>query len=364
MKLKNLVIALFCAFIAGFMSANAHAGLQPITMTPGKVYVWNSEIGKLELQISAMPSSGSSAYATEYTVKGSIDGNPLVGSYSAEDNQLNFVWTTDIWCQNGAGAYIAVDDNGQSILNGVVWNCTPQNEHDFYATLYETVVETNSAPTGCIPFSENDEYETSTCNPDTSFYVYLPNVQCWTRIQGCFNKADFGSSYKVLSENEFYATSTVSRPLCEEIISPQPIPSPPEYQCSCNDEFNRGYEEGMHSCYETIQQDLKELKEQNIKLSRRSQECENTAEKLKEQLRETEKQLEVCEENTETALECPASSLFMPVDSNECATFDFITNTLHIPCFEAGSNTYWLDMKLFDSQEDEILLQLTDYGKN
>jgi hypothetical protein len=48
---------------------------------------------------------------------------------------------------------------------------------------------------------------------------------------------------------------------------------------------------------------------------------------------------------------------------NQCATFNFITNKLHIPCFNAGSlPTFWLDMKLINS--DPVQLELTDVGEN
>lgn len=47
----------------------------------------------------------------------------------------------------------------------------------------------------------------------------------------------------------------------------------------------------------------------------------------------------------------------------ECATFNFITNTFHVPCFDAGSlPTYWLEMELINS--DPVRLELKKYGNN
>ena len=49
--------------------------------------------------------------------------------------------------------------------------------------------------------------------------------------------------------------------------------------------------------------------------------------------------------------------------ANNCTTFDFITNTLHIPCLNLGNmSTYWLDMELISS--DPIQLQLKNLGVN
>ncbi len=45
---------------------------------------------------------------------------------------------------------------------------------------------------------------------------------------------------------------------------------------------------------------------------------------------------------------------------NMCATFDFFTNTLHIPCLDLGIS-YWLDLKLINTEP--VQLELTDFGK-
>lgn len=59
--------------------------------------------------------------------------------------------------------------------------------------------------------------------------------------------------------------------------------------------------------------------------------------------------LEVCGEDPE------------PGDDGDCATFDFFTNTLHIPCLDAGPITYWLDLELIGG--DSVLLELKSYGE-
>lgn len=49
-------------------------------------------------------------------------------------------------------------------------------------------------------------------------------------------------------------------------------------------------------------------------------------------------------------------------DSDNCSTFEVFSNTLHIPCFDGGSATYWLDLELTGSEP--ITLELKDLGKN
>ena len=49
-------------------------------------------------------------------------------------------------------------------------------------------------------------------------------------------------------------------------------------------------------------------------------------------------------------------------NTNNCSTFDFISNTLHIPCFNAGTKTYWFDFSLTGS--NPITLQLKKFGEN
>ena len=51
-----------------------------------------------------------------------------------------------------------------------------------------------------------------------------------------------------------------------------------------------------------------------------------------------------------------------PVSDDNCAAFDIFTNTLHVPCFNAGSSTYWLDWELTGS--DPVSLKLKDIGNN
>jgi hypothetical protein len=50
-----------------------------------------------------------------------------------------------------------------------------------------------------------------------------------------------------------------------------------------------------------------------------------------------------------------------PGNASECASFDFLTNTLHIPCFNLEATTYWLDLGL--TSYDPVRLQLKDYGE-
>jgi hypothetical protein len=46
---------------------------------------------------------------------------------------------------------------------------------------------------------------------------------------------------------------------------------------------------------------------------------------------------------------------------SECATFDFFTNTFHIPCFILENVSYWLDLSLVSY--DQIRLQLANFGE-
>ncbi len=46
-------------------------------------------------------------------------------------------------------------------------------------------------------------------------------------------------------------------------------------------------------------------------------------------------------------------------NTGNCATFDFITNTLHVPCLDAGPVNYWIDMQL---QGGHLTIQ--EYGQN
>ncbi len=55
--------------------------------------------------------------------------------------------------------------------------------------------------------------------------------------------------------------------------------------------------------------------------------------------------------------ECP------PPAEGTCATYDFIVNTLHIPCLSAGTGpTYWLDLKMISN--DPVQLELEKSGIN
>jgi hypothetical protein len=46
---------------------------------------------------------------------------------------------------------------------------------------------------------------------------------------------------------------------------------------------------------------------------------------------------------------------------SQCASFDFIKNTLHIPCLKLWGTSFWLDLGLVSY--DPIQLQLKDYGE-
>ncbi len=48
--------------------------------------------------------------------------------------------------------------------------------------------------------------------------------------------------------------------------------------------------------------------------------------------------------------------------TTECASFDFFTNSLHIPCFSSGSSSYWLDFKIIN--DNPVQLELTNVGQN
>ncbi len=57
-----------------------------------------------------------------------------------------------------------------------------------------------------------------------------------------------------------------------------------------------------------------------------------------------------------------SSTTIISNSTDNCATFDFITNTLHIPCFSAGSKSYWFDFSLTNS--NPVTLQMKKYGTN
>ncbi len=50
------------------------------------------------------------------------------------------------------------------------------------------------------------------------------------------------------------------------------------------------------------------------------------------------------------------------VEPTTCASFDFFSNSLHIPCFSSGSSSYWLDLKIIN--DNPVQLELTDFGQN
>jgi len=64
--------------------------------------------------------------------------------------------------------------------------------------------------------------------------------------------------------------------------------------------------------------------------------------------------IEYCKEHPE---ECGLEG-----ERDNCATFNLFENKLHIPCFEIGDKTYWLDLKLIESHP--VRLQLSNFGEN
>jgi len=48
--------------------------------------------------------------------------------------------------------------------------------------------------------------------------------------------------------------------------------------------------------------------------------------------------------------------------TENCATFNLFENKLHIPCFQIGDKTYWLDLKLIEN--NPVKLELTHFGEN
>jgi hypothetical protein len=89
-------------------------------------------------------------------------------------------------------------------------------------------------------------------------------------------------------------------------------------------------------------------------------------------------QCEPCDENAlaeaeqkgfdagrQSCINDPASCGLSPGSNSEqgrCATFDFLTNSLRIPCFDAGSATYWLDLNLTNTAP--VTLILNSFGEN
>ena len=66
--------------------------------------------------------------------------------------------------------------------------------------------------------------------------------------------------------------------------------------------------------------------------------------------------IEYCKEHPE---EC---GLNVEGERDNCATFNLFENRLHIPCFEIGDKTYWVDLKLIESHP--VRLQLSNFGEN
>ena len=55
---------------------------------------------------------------------------------------------------------------------------------------------------------------------------------------------------------------------------------------------------------------------------------------------------------------------FGPVETRDaqCATFDFFTLTLHVPCFALQGTSFWLDLGLIST--DPVLFTLNGWGEN
>ncbi len=66
--------------------------------------------------------------------------------------------------------------------------------------------------------------------------------------------------------------------------------------------------------------------------------------------------------NEEPNVMCGSCDNQPHITDDNCATFDIFSNTLHVPCFNAGSSTYWLDWELTGS--DPVSLELKDIGSN
>ncbi|MBW2305472.1 MAG: LamG domain-containing protein [Deltaproteobacteria bacterium] len=50
------------------------------------------------------------------------------------------------------------------------------------------------------------------------------------------------------------------------------------------------------------------------------------------------------------------------ITDTQCSTFDAVSNILHIPCYSVGTDSYWIDMGLFSS--DPVIFELRNYGEN
>jgi hypothetical protein len=50
------------------------------------------------------------------------------------------------------------------------------------------------------------------------------------------------------------------------------------------------------------------------------------------------------------------------VQANQCATFDYESYILHVPCFNFADTSFWMDLTLIPSES--IILELTNYGDN
>ncbi len=46
--------------------------------------------------------------------------------------------------------------------------------------------------------------------------------------------------------------------------------------------------------------------------------------------------------------------------AQQCATFDFVTNTFRVPCFNLGEQSYWLDMGF--SRSTSPTLEIKNFG--
>jgi len=49
-------------------------------------------------------------------------------------------------------------------------------------------------------------------------------------------------------------------------------------------------------------------------------------------------------------------------EAQQCATFNFFTNTFHVPCFNLDNQSFWLDMGL--ARSSPAAMVMTNFGVN
>lgn len=55
-------------------------------------------------------------------------------------------------------------------------------------------------------------------------------------------------------------------------------------------------------------------------------------------------------------------ALVPQAEAQQCATFNFFTNTFHVPCFNLDNQSFWLDMGL--ARSSPAAMVMTNFGVN